>query len=59
MEITCISVPGGWQTMVYLINDKKAYPFGPVFNKVTDLWGWQRENLFDVAKGYRLMKEAA
>lgn len=58
MEITCISVPGGWQTMVYLFNDKKAYPFGPVFNKTTDLWDWQRANLFDVAKGYRLMKEA-
>jgi hypothetical protein len=59
MEITCISVPGGWQTMVYLINDKKAYPFGPVFNKVTDLWDWQRANLFNVAEGYRLMKDAA
>jgi len=35
-----------------------AYPFGPVFNKTTDLWDWQRANLFDVAKGYRLMKEA-
>ncbi len=44
--------------MVYLFNDKTAYPFGPVFNKTTDLWAWQRENLFDVAKGYRLMKEA-
>ena len=58
MEITCISVPGGWQTMVYLFNDKKAYPFGPVFNKVTDLWGWQRANLFDVVDGYKLMKVA-
>ena len=59
MQITCISVPGGWQTMVYLFNDKKAYPFGPVFNKTTDLWDWQRANLFDVVQGYRLMKEAA
>jgi hypothetical protein len=44
--------------MVYLINDKAAYPFGPVFNKVTDLWDWQRANLFDVVDGYKLMKVA-
>ena len=58
MEISCISVPGGWQTIVYTA-DGGEYPFGPVFNKVTDLWGWQRANLFNAVQGYRLMKEAA
>lgn len=58
MEISCANVPGGWQTVVYT-NDNGEYTFGPVFNKVTDLWSWQRANLFDVAQGYRLMKEAA
>ena len=58
MEISCLSVPGGWQTVVYPADGGK-YPFGPVFNKVTDLWDWQRANLFNVAEGYRLMKEAA
>lgn len=57
MEISCANVPGGWQTVVYTADSGK-YPFGPVYNRVTDLWDWQRANLFDVAQGYRLMKEA-
>ncbi len=57
MEISCISVPGGWQTLVYT-TDGGEYPFGPVFNKVTDLWDWQRANLFNVATGYKLMEAA-
>lgn len=58
MEISCANVPGGWQTVVYTA-DGGEYTFGPVYNRVTDLWDWQRANLFDVAQGYRLMKEAA
>jgi len=58
MEISCSNVPGGWQTVVYT-SDGGKYSFGPVYNRVTDLWDWQRANLFDVAQGYRLMKEAA
>lgn len=58
MEISCANVPGGWQTVVYTADGNK-YPLGPVYNKVTDLWAWQRANLFDVVKGYKLMKEAA
>jgi hypothetical protein len=57
MKITCISVPGGWQTLVYT-TDGGEYPFGPVFNKVTDLWDWQRANLYNVATGYKLMEAA-
>lgn len=36
---TCKSVLGGWQT------EKDGNLIGPVFNKVTDLWNWQRDNL--------------
>ena len=57
MEISCANVTGGWQTVVYTA-DGGEYPFGPVYNRVTDLWNWQRANLFNVAQGYRLMKEA-
>jgi hypothetical protein len=37
----CLSVPGGWQTMLSLTGE----PIGPVFNKIQDLWAWQRDNL--------------
>ena len=42
IKIKCVSVPGGWQTEV----EKTEYRFGPVFNKIQDLWAWQRANLF-------------
>ena len=45
VELGCLSVVGGWQTCV-LGTD---ITFGPVFNRVNDLWAWQRVNLF-VAK---------
>lgn len=57
MEISCLSVPGGWQTRVYTA-DGNDWLFGPVFNKVTDLWDWQRANLYNVATGYKLMEVA-
>lgn len=57
MKISCVNVPGGWQTVVYTA-DGNEYPFGPVYNRVTDLWSWQRENLFNVVEGY-VMREAA
>jgi hypothetical protein len=37
----CLSVAGGWQTMLSLTGE----PIGPVFNKIQDLWAWQRNNL--------------
>ena len=55
MKITCISVPGGWQTLVYT-TDGGEFPFGPVYNRVNDLWDWQRANLYNVATGYKLME---
>jgi len=57
MEISCANVPGGWQTVVYTADGEK-YPFGPVYNRVTDLWDWQRSNLFNAVDGY-VMREAA
>lgn len=37
----CQSVPGGWQIKVIATDDL----VGPVFNKTSDLWRWQREYL--------------
>jgi len=42
IEVNCKSVLGGWQTQVVC----SGYLFGPVFNKITDLWEWQRVNLY-------------
>lgn len=42
MNIQCKNVMGGWQTMVV----ETGYLFGPVFNAITDLWNWQRANLY-------------
>ncbi len=42
MKIICKNVPGGWQSAVEI----SGYQFGPVFNKITDLWAWQRTNLY-------------
>jgi hypothetical protein len=41
VEFTCVSVLGGWQTRIRETN----LLIGPVFNKTTELWAWQRENL--------------
>ena len=42
MNIQCANVPGGWQTCVV----ETGYLFGPVYNKITDLWAWQKQNLY-------------
>ena len=40
IERNCLSVAGGWQS-----HDKvSGLTFGPVFNKVNDLWAWQKAN---------------
>lgn len=41
MEIYCVSVVGGWQTAV----QGSGFLFGPVFNKINDLWDWQNKVL--------------
>jgi hypothetical protein len=55
MKITCANVPGGWQTLV-TTNDSKEWPFGPVMNRITDLWDWQRKNLYNYVDGYTLTR---
>jgi hypothetical protein len=52
MHFCCQSVAGGWQTGVWFTagisfadHPEPTYPIGPVFNKTTDLWDWQRANL--------------
>jgi len=40
IELNCLSVAGGWQSH----DEVTGLTFGPVFNKIQDLWSWQREN---------------
>ena len=54
MKISCASVIGGWVTVMYPA-DGGEYTFGPVYNKISDLWDWQRRNLFNVVEGYRMI----
>jgi len=39
---SCLSVAGGWQTMVKTTGEL----IGPQFHKIGDLWAWQRLNLY-------------
>ena len=43
---TCFSVPGGWQTL----NNSTQRLLGPVFNRIQELWAWQRNNLYKEQK---------
>lgn len=42
VEFCCISVLGGWQTAI----KNTGYRFGPVFNRIQDLWAWQAKHIF-------------
>jgi hypothetical protein len=57
MKISVKSVVGGWQTL-FIFADGTESLAGPVFNKTTDAWDWQRANLFNVASEYVLAKVA-
>lgn len=46
INIICANVAGGWQTEV----KGTGYKIGPVFNSITDLWKWQKINLFNMEK---------
>jgi len=39
---SCLSVVGGWQTMVKATGEL----IGPAFHRIGDLWAWQRANLY-------------
>lgn len=49
MNIVCRSVVGGWQSF----DEDSGLLFGPVYNKVNDLWEWQRYN---VEEGMKVVK---
>ena len=53
MKITCQSVVGGWQTLMMFANGTESL-VGPVCNRCSDVWDWQRDNLFDVVDEYKL-----
>ena len=42
IELNCVSVAGGWQTAI----KGTEVLLGPVFNNITDLWMWQKNNIF-------------
>ena len=44
LELRCLSVPGGWQTYI----QHTEVTFGPVFNKITDLWAWQKTHIYSL-----------
>jgi len=43
----CLNVVGGWQTCLMTVDYDHTIDklIGPVFNKISDLWDWQKENL--------------
>lgn len=55
MKVTTISVVGGWQTAVIFADGTQSL-VGPVCNKCSDTWDWQRSNLFNVASEYVMVK---
>ena len=44
LELQCSNVPGGWQTCI----KNTQVHFGPVFNRIQDLWMWQKNNIYAV-----------
>jgi hypothetical protein len=53
MKVTTMSVLGGWQTELQFADGSTAL-VGPVCNRCSDVWDWQRENLFNVVDEYKL-----
>lgn len=49
LNLECVSVIGGWQSAIKGTSVK----FGPVYNRIQDLWIWQRDNIFGVLKNER------
>jgi hypothetical protein len=40
IDLACLSVAGGWQC----VDNVTGITFGPIFNKIDDLWEWQKQN---------------
>lgn len=55
MKVTTISVVGGWQTALIFADGTESL-IGPVYNKCSDTWDWQKANLFNVASEYVMVK---
>lgn len=46
-EFRCLSVLGGWVTvLIDSVSGQELEQIGPVFRSVTELWTWQRDNLY-------------
>lgn len=41
--VSCLSVIGGWVTLVEKQGEPK-HVVGPTYNRITELWSWQRKN---------------
>ena len=54
MKVTTNSVLGGWQTALIFADGTESL-VGPVCNKCSDTWEWQRANLFDLVSEYVLV----
>jgi hypothetical protein len=54
MKVTTMGVLGGWQTELQFSDGSFAL-VGPVCNRVTDTWDWQRANLFNAVNEYVLV----
>jgi len=54
MKVTTMGVLGGWQTELVFADGTTA-PVGPVCNRVSDTWDWQRANLFNAVDEYVLV----
>jgi len=57
MRVTTVGVIGGWQTELQFA-DGSVVRVGPVCNRCSDTWDWQRDNLFNVVSGYSMMEAA-
>ncbi len=55
MKVSTVSVIGGWRTELQFADGMTVH-VGPVCNRVSDTWDWQRANLFNVVECYKLME---
>jgi hypothetical protein len=53
MKVSTMGVLGGWQTELQFADGSTAL-VGPVCNRCSDVWDWQRENLFNVVDECKL-----
>jgi len=54
MKVSTMGVLGGWQTELVFADGSTAL-VGPVCNRCSDVWDWQRHNLFNAVDEYVLV----